>query len=138
MYDEDSFINHLFFIKIKRIFYIILFSIIGAALGGIISFYLIDVLLFSKQLRLVIIIISTLLFFMLSLSLTSNTSREIQDGYWKIAVLRKLTLISKKLDKLDKLDNLEILENLIEPQNTKPKKVSSKKNKDENKVLENI
>ena len=64
MYDEDSFINHLFFIKIKRIFYIILFSIIGAALGGIISFYLIDVLLFSKQLRLVIIIISTLLFFM--------------------------------------------------------------------------
>ena len=54
----------------------------------------------------------------ISLLSTSNTSREVNDGYWKVAVLRKLTLISKKLDaldylaKLENLDKLEMLNNL--------------------------
>ena len=46
----------------------------------------------------IIITISTLLFFAISLLVTAGTAKEVQDGYWKIAVLRKLTVISKKLD----------------------------------------
>ena len=107
MYNEDNFRSHLFWIQIKRIFYMVVFSIIGSIIGVFISSYLIDVLLFNKIFRIIIVSISTLIFFAISLLITANTAKEVQDGYWKIAVLRKLTLISKKLDSLENLDKLE-------------------------------
>ena len=45
-----------------------------------------------------IITISTIIFFLLALLLTAGTGRKVQDGYWKIAVLRKLTVIQKDLE----------------------------------------
>ena len=44
--------------------------------------------------------LSTLLFFGIASLITSGTSKEVQEAYWRIAVLRKLTVISKKLDAL--------------------------------------
>lgn len=106
MYNENSFNNYIFWIKVKRIFFMLIFSILGAIVGFFISDYIINVLLFDSVFRIIIIAISTLLFFAISLLITANTGKEVQDGYWKIAVLRKLTVISKKLDNLEKLDNL--------------------------------
>ena len=91
----------------------LVFSIAGCILGVIISSYLVDVLLFDKVYRVIIITLLTLIFFAISLLITSNTGKEVQDGYWKIATLRKLTLISKKLDALENLENLEKLDLLI-------------------------
>ena len=129
MYDENSFKRFLIFVRIKRIFLLILFSILGAAIGVLISSYLVDVLLFATQFRTIIITVSTLLFFLIALLLTSNTTKTVQDGYWKIAVLRKLTLISKKLDNLD---NLEYLDNFLNQNNnfdySENKMVKSSKN----------
>jgi hypothetical protein len=45
-----------------------------------------------------IVIISTLIFFAMSLLITAGTGKQVQDGYWKIAVLRKLTVIQKNLE----------------------------------------
>lgn len=104
MYNEDSFKNYIFWIKVKRVFLMILFSIIGTLIGIAISEYFVNILLFEAMFRVIIITISTLLFFAISLLLTANTGKEIQEGYWKIAVLRKLTVISKKLDALENLD----------------------------------
>lgn len=118
MYDENSFKDHLFWIKIKRIFLMVVFSIVGCILGIIISSFVVDVLLFSSVFRFIIVALYTLLFFAISLLTTSNTGKEIQDGYWKIATLRKLTLISKKLDYLEKLDNLDVLLNVINSEKT--------------------
>lgn len=111
MYDEDSYRNEIFWIKAKRTFLIILFAIIGCSLGVLISQYFVDILLFKLS-KSLIIIFSTLIFISMSLLLTANTGRDIQDGYWKIAVLRKLTLISKKLDTLENLDRLNDIEEL--------------------------
>lgn len=111
MYDEDSYRNEIFWIKAKRTFLIILFAIIGCSLGVLISQYFVDILLFKLS-KSLIIIFSTLIFISMSLLLTANTGRDIQDGYWKIAVLRKLTLISKKLDTLENLDRLNGIEEL--------------------------
>lgn len=111
MYDEDAYKRYILAIRIKKIFIIIAFCIIGAILGIIISSYIVDILLFSSVLKPTIITVSTLIFLAISLLLTSNISKEVQDGYWKIAVLRKLTLISKKLDNLENLDKLKYLEN---------------------------
>lgn len=105
MYDESSFQNYIFWLKVKRIFLMILFSIVGATIGVVLSQFLIDVLnLVSSVFKIIIIIVSTLLFFGISLLITANVGRDVQEGYWKMAVLRKLTVISKKLDYLEKLD----------------------------------
>ena len=106
MYDENSFKNYIFWMQVKRVFLMIVFSIVGAFLGILLSQFLIDVLLvLGGGFKVVIIAISTLLFFGISLLLTAGTGKEVQEGYWKMAVLRKLTVISKKLDYLENLDN---------------------------------
>ena len=106
MYDENSFKNYIFWMQVKRVFLMIVFSIVGAFLGILLSQFLIDVLLLlSAGFKVVIIAISTLLFFGISLLLTAGTGKDVQEGYWKMAVLRKLTVISKKLDYLENLDN---------------------------------
>ena len=105
MYDENSFKNYLFWLQVKRVFLMIVFSIVGAFLGIVLSQFLIDVLLvLGSGFKVIIIAVSTLLFFGISLLLTAGTGKEVQDGYWKMAVLRKLTVISKKLDYLENLD----------------------------------
>ena len=98
MYDENTFKNYIFWIKVKRVFFMVVFSIIGAALGVALSELIVNILRFDAYLKPIIITISTLLFFSISLLITAGTAKEVQDGYWKIAVLRKLTVISKKLD----------------------------------------
>ena len=105
MYDENSFQNYIFWLKVKRVFLMILFSIIGAIIGIVLSQFLVDVLkVLDTIFKAIIIIVSTLLFFGISLLLTANVGRDVQEGYWKMAVLRKLTVISKKLDYLENLD----------------------------------
>lgn len=138
MYNEDSFKNHLFWIKVKRLFFMIVFSIVGCILGIIISSFIIDVLLFSQTYRIIIITCSTLLFFAISLLVTANTGKELQDGYWKIATLRKLTLISKKLDSLENLDKLEeLLSSFNEKQEaTKKHQASNKKDLESEEKIE--
>ena len=98
MYDENTFKNYIFWIKVKRVFFMVVFSIIGAVLGVALSELIVNILRFDAYLKPIIITISTLLFFAISLLVTAGTAKEVQDGYWKIAVLRKLTVISKKLD----------------------------------------
>lgn len=104
MYDETSFKNYIFWLQVRRVFLIILFSIIGCALGVVLSQFIVDVLLFETS-KILIIIISTIIFFAISLLITVGTSKEIQEGYWKMAVLRKLTVIGKKLDYLENLNS---------------------------------
>ncbi len=107
MYNENTFKNYIFWIRVKRIFLIVVFSIVGALVGALISQYVVDVLLFKSMYRTLIVGGCVLFMVALALLLTANTGKEVQDGYWKIAVLRKLTVISKKLDYLDNLDDTE-------------------------------
>lgn len=119
MYDENSFKNYIFWLQVKRVFLMILFAVIGAFVGIVLSQFLIDVLLvLDPNYKTAIIAVSTLLFFGISLLLTAGTGKEVQEGYWKMAVLRKLTVISKKLDNLENLDEAtpeqkEVVKNVI-------------------------
>lgn len=105
MYDESTFQNYIFWLKIKRVFLIILLTVVGAVVGVVLSQFLVDILLVvNSMFKAIIIIVSTLLFFGIGLIITANVGRDVQEGYWKMAVLRKLTVISKKLDALENLD----------------------------------
>lgn len=97
MYSEKTFKNYIFWIQVKRVVLIVLLSCIGAGIGVGIGAILKGTINVSDY-NTLIIIISTIIFFALSLVLTSGTGKEVQDGYWKIAVLRKLTAIQKTLE----------------------------------------
>ncbi len=109
MYDENSMKSHIFWIKFKRVFLLILFTVIGTSLGVIISDYIVNILLFPAFLRIIIVAVSAVLFLAFALLITANTGKEVQDSYWKIAVYKKLVVISKKLDNLDSSDKPKVI-----------------------------
>ena len=98
MYSENSYKNYIFWLKVKQIFLLLLFSIIGCVIGRFIGQYLVEVLLFDVTKLYISVTVSTLIFFGIAALMTSGTAKEVQEAYWRIAVLRKLTVISKKLD----------------------------------------
>lgn len=100
MYSESSYKNYIFWIRVRQIFLMILFSIIGCVVGRFIGQYLVEVLLLPASSLHISVTVGTLLMFSIAAGMTSGTAREVQEAYWKIAVLRKLTVISKKLDNL--------------------------------------
>ena len=104
MYSEKTFKNYIFWIQVKRFFIMGLLTIIGAVIGICIG-KVIEGTMNVSMYNSVIIIASTLIFFAISLLLTSGTGKEVQDGYWKIAVLRKLTVIQKELETNNELLN---------------------------------
>ena len=120
MYDENSMKKHIFWLKARRIFFIILFTAIGSAIGAIISSYFIDILLFTKGLAIVVVAITTSLFLSIALLITANTGKEVADGYWKIAVYKKIAIISKKLDNLEKINEF------LNPSEVKKEQVEKK------------
>ena len=108
MYDENSMKSHIFWIKFKRVFLLIFFTIIGTSVGVLISDYIVNILLFPAFLRIIIVAVSAVLFLAFALLITANTGKEVQDSYWKIAVYKKLVVISKKLDNLDSSDKPKV------------------------------
>lgn len=97
MYSEKTFKNYIFWIQVKRVVLIILLSCIGSAIGVLVS-ELYESITKSNTFNVLIIVVSTILMFLLSLLCTAGTGKEVQDGYWKIAVLRKLTAIQKSIE----------------------------------------
>ena len=97
MYSEKKFKNYIFWLQVKRVVVIIILSCLGAALGVLIG-KILESTVKMTSFNNIIIIISTIVFFLLSLLLTTGTGKQVQDGYWKIAVLRKLTVIQKGLE----------------------------------------
>lgn len=97
MYSEKTFKNYIFWVQVKRVFIMIVLSCLGAALGVLIGKILESTLKVTAYNN-AIIVISTIAFFLLSLLLTVGTGEKVQEGYWKIAVLRKLTVIQKNLE----------------------------------------
>lgn len=102
MYSEKTFKNYIFWIQVKRVVLIILLSCIGAGIGigfGAVLKGTVNITEYNT----IIIIVSTIIFFLLSLIITAGTGKEVQDGYWKIALLRKLTAIQKTLETSNEL-----------------------------------
>ena len=97
MYSEKTFKNYIFWIQVKRVVLIILFCCIGAGAGIGIGAILKGTLQIDSYNNIIIAGL-TIIFFLFSLVMTSGTGKEVQDGYWKIAVLRKLTAIQKTLE----------------------------------------
>jgi len=102
MYSEKSYKNYIFWVQVKRIVVILLLSCIGAALGILIG-KILESTIKLTSFNNMIIAGSTIVFFLLALLLTVGTAKQVQDGYWRIAVLRKLTVIQKAVEQNNEL-----------------------------------
>ena len=138
MYDENSLKSYIFWMKVKRVFLILVFAMAGALAGVMISDVVINVLFLNILYRTPIIVIATLLMISLALLLTAGTGAAVQDAYWKMALMRKVIVISKKLDNVsvvanedlgEMIDTLNEIEIPQEPKEEKEKKVKEKKEK---------
>lgn len=152
MYSENSYKNYIFWLKIRQIVIIIGLSLFGCIVGRYIGSFLVDILMFKTLAYNISVIVTTLIFLCIALMATANTARDVQDAYWKIAVLRKLTVISKKLDNVSDETKKEIksaIDDLeIEPEverekpktksKTKAKASTKKEKKVEKEKLEQI
>ena len=122
MYSENSYKIFIFWFMFKQIFLMIVFSIVGCVVGRFIGQYLVEVLLLPATSLYISVTVGTLLMFSIAAGMTSGTARDVQDAYWKIAVLRKLTVISKKLDNIPE-DTKKEIKNIV-----KEKTVNTNKN----------
>ena len=130
MYDEDEFKSLVFWLKVKRLFILLILAIIGCVIGFFLSAFLIEVLMMSTKLRVLLITGCTIVFFVIGLLLTSGTAMKVQETYWRIAVLRKMTLISKKLDALQGDTNISnIPSSAYNVEEEKPERESKKSKK---------
>ena len=121
MYSENSYKNFIFWLKFKQIFLMIVFSIVGCVVGRFIGQYLVEVLLLPATSLYISVTVGTLLMFSIAAGMTSGTARDVQDAYWKIAVLRKLTVISKKLDNIPE-DTKKEIKNIVKEKTVKTNK----------------
>ena len=146
MYSEKYFKNHILWIRIKRVFFMLICSIIGCLIGVISSSYIVDILLFDWNLKPIIIAGSTIFFFFISLLITSNSSRYVQDCLWKIETLHTLNNLSDKLDSIKALENnskdvsnyfSEIKKELIGENELIDNTDNSPKNKEESDLAQN-
>lgn len=146
MYSEKYFKNHILWIRIKRVFFMLICSIIGCLIGVISSSYIVDILLFDWNLKPIIIACSTIIFFFISLLITSNSSRYVQDCLWKIETLHTLNNLSDKLDSIKALENnskdvsnyfSEIKKELIGENELIDNTDNSPKNKEESDLVQN-
>ena len=73
----------------------------------------------ASKYRILIITVSTMIFFAMALLCTTGTAEKVQEGYWRMAMLRKLTIISKKLDVILEENDHRVVGLLAEPKDNK-------------------
>ena len=132
MYSERSYKNYIFWMQVKRVVVIIILGCLGAALGVLITKILESTIKLTSFNNL-IIGVSTTVFFLLGLLLTVGTGKQVQDGYWRIALLRKLTVIQKNLELNNEL--LKKADKVVKG-NLVPISINEKKETSENKTSE--
>lgn len=138
MYSEKTFKNYIFWIQVKRVVLIILLSCIGAALGVLIS-ELYESIARTNSFNIFIIVATTIIMFLFSLLLTMGTGKEVQDGYWKIAVLRKLTAIQKLIETNNSLlGNNENIESSLLSDDSVSELLDIANNKSKEETLEKV
>lgn len=100
MYNEKKFKFTILLTRIRRYLFIFFFVIIGLICAYLISEFLTEILKLSQQVANTVMIITGISVFLIGFVLTSNLEFKIQQVYLEMKILKKLNLVSFKLDKL--------------------------------------
>ena len=100
MYNEKKFKITILLTRIRRYLFIFFFVILGLIGAYVISEFLTEIVKLSQQIAYTVMIVTGVSIFLIGFILTSNLEFKIQQVYLEIKILKKLNLVSFKLDKL--------------------------------------
>lgn len=100
MYNEKRFKITILLTRIRRYLFIFFFVILGLIGAYVVSEFLTEIVKMSQQIANAVMIITGISIFVIGFILTSNLEFKIQQVYLEMKILKKLNLVSFKLDKL--------------------------------------
>ena len=100
MYNEKRFKITILLTRIRRYLFIFFFVILGLIGAYVISEFLTEIVKMPQQVANAVMIVTGIAIFVIGLILTSNLELKIQQVYLEMKILKKLNLVSFKLDKL--------------------------------------
>lgn len=100
MYNEKRFKITILLTRIRRYLFIFFFVILGLIGAYVISEFLTEIVKMSQQVANAVMIVTGVSIFVIGFILTSNLEFKIQQVYLEMKILKKLNLVSFKLDKL--------------------------------------
>lgn len=100
MYNEKRFKITILLTRIRRYLFIFFFVILGLIGAYVISEFLTEIVKMPQQVANAVMIVTGIAIFVIGFILTSNLEFKIQQVYLEMKILKKLNLVSFKIDKL--------------------------------------
>lgn len=100
MYNEKSFKRTILFTKIRRYVFIFCFVILALVGAYVVSEVLTEIFELPRNIANILMVATGVGVFLLGFILTSNLNFKIQEAYLEMKTLKKINLVSYKLDKL--------------------------------------
>lgn len=132
MYNEKSFKITMLFTKIRRYLFIFFFVILGLVGAYVLSEFLTEIAGVERKIANIIMVVTGISIFAIGFILTSNLQFKIQEAYLEMKILKKMNVISYKLDKLLETSGISISDEITKELQTanselKPIKKDKKK-----------
>ena len=100
MYNEKKLKITILFTRIRRYLFIFFFVILGLICAYVLSEFLTEIVKLSRHIANTVMIVTGVSIFVIGFILTSNLEFKIQQVYLEMKILKKLNLVSFKVDKL--------------------------------------
>ena len=130
MYDEKKFKRTIILTKIRRYIFIFLFVILGLVGAYLISEFLTEIARVSQNIATFVMVATGVTIFLIGIIFTSNLNFKIEQAYLEMKLMKKLNLVSFKLDKLLEKQGISISDEISkEMQIANDELMQRKKNK---------
>lgn len=138
MYNEKRFKITILLTRIRRYLFIFFFVILGLIGAYVISEFLTEIVKLSQQIAYTVMIVTGISIFLIGFILTSNLEFKIQQVYLEMKILKKLNLVSFKLDKLLESSGISISDELAKELQSVNEELTMKKTKSKSSKLPKI
>lgn len=129
MYNEKKFKITILLTRIRRYIFIFFFVILGLVGAYVVSEFLTEIAHVSRDIANTVMIATGVSVFVIGFILTSNLEFKIQEAYLEMKTLKKLNLVSFKLDKLLENSGISISDELAKELQTVNDELAMKKNR---------
>lgn len=138
MYSEKKFKITILLTRIRRYLFIFFFVILGLIGAYVVSEFLTEIARVSREIANTVMIVTGVSVFAIGFILTSNLEFKIQEAYLEMKTLKKLNLVSFKLDKLLESSGISISDELSKELQSVNEELTMKKTKSKSSKLPKI
>lgn len=129
MYNEKSFKLTIIFTKIRRYLFIFFFVILGLVGAYVLSEFLTEIARVQQKIATIIMVVTGVSIFAIGVILTSNLKFKVQQAYLEMKLLKKMSVVSYKLDKLLENSGISISDEIAKELEAASTQLSTKQKK---------